>query len=405
VEKLNKNFIWLSAANIVGSIFSVLLFIYLARVLKAESFGYLSYATTFVFYMFNFVDLGLSTYGMREIAKNKTKISEYVSNIVSFRLMLAGILFLIFLIGVALSRNTAILKILMVEVALMLFVASLATEWAFQGLENMHMVFVSLATTTFLQLVLNCIFVHGPEDLLKIPIINFIAVFPILLTFLWILKFRLTLKKLDMKMIKFYLSSSIVIWGISVCAQAYNGLDIVFLGFFRTPEEVGCFTVARRICGGATLLLVVLANAIFPHLSSMFGKDIDQFRYATHKYLKISVFILLFLLLPIMFFSRDFIALTVGAQYISAAIPLKVMVVALILVMFNMPFSTGLIAAGFEKDVLKQVAACASLNILSNFILIPKYGMMGASISFLWAEALALGWILHIYHKKIRFVN
>jgi PST family polysaccharide transporter len=266
----------------------------------------------------------------------------------------------------------------------------------------MHMVFISLVTTSLLQLGLTYMLVKAPHDLLKAPIVNFIAPIPILIIFLWILRFRFSIRRPDLSNIKIYLSSSMAIWAISVFAQAYNGLDIVILGLFRSPQEVGYFTVARRVVGGAGLLMIVLANAVMPHLSATFVRDRARFAAATKKFLRISMLIVALIFIPIIIFSKQLISLTVGAEYLQASLPLQMMMAALVLVMFNMPFSTGLIAAGFERDVLRQAFASASLSIVSNFILMPKYGMIGASVSFMLAEALALGWILYLYNIKIR---
>lgn len=389
------------AANAAGAVFTVLLFIYLARVLEAEAFGYLSYAMTIVFYLLNFVDVGLSTYGIREVAKDRKRVSDYVSDIVSFKLSIASLIAGVFIILTFLLPGSIILKFLMAETALLLFVSALATEWAFQGMEMMHMVFISISVTTFLQLLLNTLLVREPQHLLRVPLINFLAAIPIIFIFLKRLNFRIKLKGLDFKRIRLYLSSSVMIWGISVFAQAYNNLDIVILGFFRRPEEVGSFTIARRFIGGVALLMVFLANAVLPHLSCTFCSDFEKFHRATKRFLKMAVIIIIFLLLPVIFFSGGLISVTVGAEYMGASIPLKIMAVALILVLFNLPFSTGLIAAGFEKEILKQAAGSATLSFISNFILIPRYGMIGAAVSFLLAEGLALAWILNIYSKKI----
>jgi O-antigen/teichoic acid export membrane protein len=70
-------------------------------------------------------------------------------------------------------------------------------------------------------------------------------------------------------------------------------------------------------------------------------------------------------------------------------------------VLFNLPYSTGLIAAGFEKEVLKQVLASAFLSVILNVLLMPGYGMIGAAISFLCAEILAIIWILLAYRKHV----
>jgi O-antigen/teichoic acid export membrane protein len=355
-----------------------------------------------VFYLFNFIDLGLSTYGIREIAKDRAAASEYVSNIISFKLILAVILFIGFALISFLTHELALMRILMLELSLMFFVSAFASEWAFQGLEKMHMVFVSLGATSFLQLLLNVLLVKGPGDILKVPLINFIASVPVIIFFLHRLKFRFRLFSLDLKKIRLYLSSAIVIWAISIFAQVYNGLDIAILGFFRPPQEVGYFSVARRIVGGITLLLTFLASAVLPHLSCTFKDDMPGFRQGTRKYLKMSGIILALVFVPIMLSSGRIISMTVGDEYLPASIPLKIMMMAIILVTFNLPYSTGLIAACMEKEVLKQASASAALSVFLNFLLIPRYGMIGASVSFLFAELLALVWILWVYNNKIR---
>jgi len=142
-----------------------------------------------------------------------------------------------------------------------------------------------------------------------------------------------------------------------------------------------------------------------PHLSCTFLSDMAGFRRATAKFLRIAILLVALVFVPLAVFSDQIISLTVGAEYLSASLPLKIMACALVLVMFNLPFSTGLIAACFEKDVLKQAFASAVLSVILNFALMPKYGMIGASVSFFMAELLALIWILVIYHKRVRILG
>jgi len=217
-------------------------------------------------------------------------------------------------------------------------------------------------------------------------------------------KFRIHPLWVDLDKIKLYLSSALVIWAVSIFSQLYNGFDIVIMGFFRKPEEVGYFTVARRIAGGVSLLMIYLANAVLPRLAGTFNKDMAEFGHSIRKFLKISAFLVIFILVPVMTFSGRIISLTVGSQYLAASMPLKIMMAALVMIMFNLPYSTALIASRHEKDVLLQASATAAFSIVLNFILIPKYGMIGSSVSFLLAELIALSWILWAYNKRIRSV-
>lgn len=402
MDRLEKNFIWLSAANILSSLLGVVAFIYLTRVLEAEMFGYLSYALAFVIYFATIVNLGLSTYGTREISKNRPAISEYVSNIVSLRVVVAIVLMLVISAIAIFSRQPSIVKTLIIQSSLLIMMAALANEWAFQGIEKMHMVFISMVLTTFLQLVMMVAFVKRPEDAIKVPLIYFLGALPTTVIFLRMLKFRMRISSLDFNILKIYFSSSIIIWLISIFAQVYNGLDIVILGFFRRPEEVGYFAVAKRFVGGIAFLTLFLANAALPRFSCTYRDDRRQFDSVIRKFLIISGVSIVAFLIPVMIFSQKLIALIVGNEYIAAGVPLSIMTIGLVFILLNIPFSTALIACGFEKDVLKQTIASASLNVISNFILMPKYGMIGGSISFLAAEALALGWILTAYAKRLK---
>lgn len=404
MDRLTKNFMWMAAANIVGSFFTVLIIICLARRLEPVAFGYISYAQTIAIYLMTFIDLGFPTYGTREISKDRSNASGYVSDIISFRLLVAGGLYLIVVILTLLSGQSLTLKMLLITSCLLLFYQACTTEWAFQGLEKMHMILISSAVTTFLQFGLIYLFIKRPGDLLKAPLIMVIGTIPVAIIFLNRLKFKLRLKSLDYGRIRFYLSSSLTIWLISVFVQVYNGLDIVLLNFFRPPEEVGYFGIARKAVGGAALLLVFLTNAALPRLSATFCDNRPEFNAATKKFLKLSIIMTAFVFLPIMFFSDSLISMTVGDGYLPASLPLRIMIIGLIIIVFNLPYSTGLIAAGFEKYVLGQAIASAALSVSANLILIPRYGMAGAAVSFVMAEALAFVWIMAVYKKKIGII-
>lgn len=391
----------MAAGNIISSLFGFVVYIYLARTLMPEAFGYLSYVFTLIFFVYNFIDLGLSTYGAREVAKDKNRASIYVSEIVSFRLVIAAALSAVTIVVAYLFYNTSPIAMLLIESLLILFMLAAAIEWAFQGLEKMPMIFFSLSVTSILQLALIYTFVKSPKDLLKVPVLYSLAALPVVMIFLRLLKFRLFVRMEDLKRMAFYLSSSLVIWSICLCVQIYNSMDIFLLGLLRPIAEVGQFSIARRVTGSIALLMIFLANALLPRLSSTFNKDMSQFKSATRQFLKLGFALIIFLFLPLVFFSNKLILLTVGSDYLPAGLPFMIMTIGLIFVAFNLPYSTGLIAAGLEKEVLKQAAASAILSIMANLFLIPKYGMVGAALSFVMAEALALVWITRIYSARI----
>ena len=391
----------MTAANIAAALFGALAFIVLAKALEPAALGYLSYAQTVVFYLANFVDLGLTTYCIREVAKDRSGISQYVSEIVSFRILIASILYLVFASATILSPQPRLLKLLALEMGLVLFVPALASEWAFQAIEKMRMVFVSFLTTGLAQFILILVFVKAPSDLLKAPLIFIFAPLPISVIFLRSLGFRFKVFALDMRRMMTHLSSSLVIWSISMLVQAYNGLDILLVGIFRTSQDVAYFSVARRAIGGVAFLMIFLTNAAFPRLSATFHNDRVQFDATARAFRKAYALLAALAASFIILFARPLISLALGDAYLPAARPLGIMAAGLAMVLLNMPHSTSLIAAGFEKMVLKQAFFCAFLSIALNLVFIPLYGVMAAAVSFVLVEAVGLAWILQIYKKKV----
>jgi O-antigen/teichoic acid export membrane protein len=401
MKKLTKNFIWMAAANAVSGCINVLLYIYLARRLGAEKFGQFSYAQAIVLYLYNFIDLGLSIFGTREIAKDKSRLGEYVRRIISLRFVIGSILFIIFTAAVIFSRQVLEMKLLMILMALGLLSACLATEWAFQGIEKMHMVFISLVTTSFLQLGLIFMFIRGNANVLVIPILLFITTLPIVLIYLRILRFKFKLSRQDFPVLKTFFSSSLIIWAISLFAQVYNGFDIALMGWMRPSAEVGYFTVARRFIAGITFFALFLASAALPRYAASFKEGVEQFKANTSQFVRVVVLLSALLWLGLVVFSKELIVFAVGHEYLAADFSFKILMVGVIFVLFNLPFSTALVAAGLEKEVLKQAIASAVLNVGLNLYLIPKWGMEGASLSFVYAEALAVIWVIVVYRKKI----
>lgn len=401
MKKLTRNFLWMAAANLTSGILNISMYIYLARKLGAGRFGRFSFAQALVFYLFNFIDLGLSTFGTREIAKDTKRLRQFVDQIISLRLIIAFFIYAIFTLLTVVSKETPEIKSLMVLMALWFFSYAAATEWAFQGLEKMQMVFVSLVTTVSLQFLAVLFIINHDNYYYALPAVLVLATLPIAVVYLGILRFRPRFFSLDFNALKVYFSSALAIWAISLFAQVYNGFDVVLMGWLRSPAETGYFTVARRFTGGLTFISIFLASAALPRYAVSLSKGRRQCRKITLDFLKVVVSAALVLFALIIVFSRKMILLAVGAEYLPAEPALKVLMIGVGLVFLNLPFSTALIACSQERAVLRQAFASAALNIGLNFLLIPKWGMEGAAWSFVCAEALSLAWVIYLYKRKI----
>src|SRR4030067_2348178 len=92
-----NNIFWLFISEVCAKGVVFLTTLYLARVLGIDGFGKFSLAIATSAYMWVFVDMGITGYGTREIARDREKISEILRILNSLRLMLAVISFVILL--------------------------------------------------------------------------------------------------------------------------------------------------------------------------------------------------------------------------------------------------------------------------------------------------------------------
>ena len=93
VNRIAKNTIALFTAQIVTTIFSVLLSIFIARNLGDVIFGKFSFALAFIAFFTIFSKLGYNTLLIREVARDKSQANRYLNNILFIRALLSLVVF------------------------------------------------------------------------------------------------------------------------------------------------------------------------------------------------------------------------------------------------------------------------------------------------------------------------
>ena len=103
------------------------------------------------------------------------------------------------------------------------------------------------------------------------------------------------------------------------------------------------------------------------------------------------------------YFSKDIIALVLGTQFAPSTTVFEILLLNAFLIYVNVALAQLLMAWGENRSYLFVVASGAVVNIVLNFVLIPMYGINGAAIATVCAEAqcaLRLGTI-----SKKRFIS
>ncbi len=149
-----KNFISLASAELLSKLIAFFTTVYLARVITPAGFGIVGFATAFISYFILFVDLGIDTISLKKIAKNQNIISSYVNNILSFRVILSVLIYIILVFVVILLNITWIQKAAILLLGINLLVQSISLEFVFQATEKIKYLSIKIIGMNLLALIL-----------------------------------------------------------------------------------------------------------------------------------------------------------------------------------------------------------------------------------------------------------
>ena len=395
-QTIAKNVFWLTLSQVGSRLIRALIIIYAARILGAAEYGIFAYVLGFAGFFTLFADVGINPLLTRNTANHPEQRTEYFSTSfwIKIVLLLATALLVIFVAPHFTNIEAA--KALIPLVALLVIFDGLRdfSIAFFRGLEKMErealiviVMNITIAVAGFIilsisptakSLILSYIASVGASVILSVIILRnqFLKVF---------LFFKKSLAKQIIK----------DAWPMAFSATLgifMLNTDIIMLGWWRTAEEIGYYSVSQRIVKLLYTLPALLAVGIFPTLSRLIKQNEKQ----KAKNLSEKIMTLIFLMaIPLVIggviLGQPIIELIFGQEYLPAVPAFQILIISL-LVIFSGPLLFNLVLAhNQQKRIVKYVAAGALGNVIFNAILIPIYGIIGAAITTIVAYSLYYG--------------
>lgn len=174
-------------------------------------------------------------------------------------------------------------------------------------------------------------------------------------------------------------------------------IDVLILGFFRPPEEVGIYKLARQVAGLTAQIIDPLYTAVLPDLARLWA----QKRFGEYRHLLYQISLTMSLLLGsvgagLIVFQEPIIRLIAGEAYLAAAVPLIICSWGFIIggiFLWAWPAALSLQHPEYGTAVgLLGVVGQITLALL----LVPTYGSVGNAVSLL-ATSIApplLAWLV-----------
>lgn len=391
-SRLAGNAWWLFTGAAGRSLLGFLVSVYLARMLGPAQFGQVGFALAALAYFVLFTDGGLQALGTREVAAGRDGIGLLAGRVLMLRGALTALSLLVISLGAGLftpSADTARLLVVF-GIALVPMAANLA--WVFRGTERMRMVGLSELLQVGSYLALLLLLVRGPDQLFLVPV-AFIAGHLLSALLLWVGQLRNWGPPRFTAPASGHLSmlgAALPLVLTLFLHQIHFNFDTLMLGFLRGDEEVGFYNATYRIIFAVIALNTVLMEAIFPTFSRLFRQGTTALRGLMRKSVTISLALALPLGVGGTILARPLVLALFGPEYEASAPALQLLVWSAVLSFAGANYGYGLVACGRQKILAWSAGAGASVNVLLNFWLIPRYGIPGACVATVVSQALML---------------
>lgn len=196
---------------------------------------------------------------------------------------------------------------------------------------------------------------------------------------------------------RLWIASAAALAGSAGLVQLNGYADMLLLGSFVAPAEIGLYRAALQIAmltSFGYIALNMLAGQRFARLGET-GDTVVLNRTATHL-ARLALLTAIPLPVFLLAFGQDIFALLFGAGFEEAVLPALIVSTG-----FTFSAAIGmahllLVMQGHELLVMRTTFAALALNIVLCIVLIPKYGIVGAACSNLAATVSwnSLLWVL-----------
>ena len=392
--KYFKNTSWLFAEKILRMVVSLFVGVWVARYLGPDKFGLFSYAGSFVGLFTAIATLGLDGIVVRELVKHPQKENELLGTAFYLKLMGAVLTLVILYIAIHFTSNDHYTNV-------MIFIIASAT--IFQSFNVIDMYFQSKVMSKYVVYAnITSLFI---SSLVKITLILTDAP---LIAFAWVvlfdsfvlacgfIYFYLKNSKFKIQNLRFNKLTAVSLlkdsWPLILSGMVigiYMKIDQVMIKEMMNSEAVGQYAAAVRISEAWYFIPMVIASSLFPAIVNA-KKQSEELYYARlQKLYDLMVWMAIAIALPMTFLSNWVVNLLYGSQYNQAGGVLMIHIWAGVFVFLGVASSNWFISENLQRYSFYRTFSGAVLNLILNFILIPKFGINGAATATLISQMTA----------------
>lgn len=393
------NFGYLSLLQVAGYVFPLISMPYLARVIGADGFGKIAFASAIVVWIQTISDWGFNLTATRDVAQNrdnKELVSRIISNVLwarSVLTLLSGIILLLVVLLVPYLRENAdiIFVTFLLVPGYILF-----PEWFFQAIEKMkYTTFFNL----FLKLVFTVavfVFIHKREDYLIQPLLTTIGYLLCGIGALYLIfkKWGYTLYKPQWTEIFETIRNSTDVFVNNLMPNLYNSFSVMLLGFFGGSTANGIYDGGNRFPSIFYQFQSVLSRVFYPFLS----RRPDKHSF----YAKLNIVSALVGSVILVLISPLIIKIMLGDEFEKSVVVMQILSFSVVFLAMGYTYGTNFLIINHKEKPLRNLTFISSIvGMCVSVPLVYYFSYIGAAVTVLLCRGL-LGVGSYVLAKRIK---
>lgn len=405
--KVIKNYVYNMGYQVLLLIAPLITVPYVSRILGAHGVGINDYTNAIVTFFLLFGQIGVLTYGNREIAYHRDNIferSKIFWEIVLMQITTVALAYLVFLVFVW-NFSQAYRWFFLVQ-SLLIIAGAFDVSWYFMGMEDFRKTVTRNMLVRLLSIALIFTFVKTQQDVWKyILILSASSLFGNLTLWPYLRKSIQFIRPSKLKPWTHF-NPALILFIPTITTQVYLVVNRIMLRFMDPTKTVavGLFSQSDKIIKLVLAIVTATGTVMLPHIAHKFAAgDVHGIRQSLYN----SFDFVTALSVPMMFgiaaVAQQFAPWFLGAEFYDCG---KIMMIeSPIIVLIAWSNVTGtqyLMPVNRVKEYTISVTIGAVVNVICNLFLIEVFGAKGAALATTISEFSVTAFQIYCIKSTIR---
>ena len=391
---IKRNLMYSTVLTMSTYLVPLIVFPYISRVLGVEGIGIVDTVDNMIDYCILFSMMGLSSVGVREIAKNKDNpqaLSQTFTDLFALNLCSTLLIATVFC-GVVLMSPRLQDYGLLIPIGILKLTANLFwIEWLYTGLEDFRYITLRsiILRTAFIISVF--LFVQTRADVVTYYAL-FVGITVGNAVCNWYHKRTYLHWDIRRANIRRFLVPFFMLGVFAMLSAVYSKLSLPVLNFITNNQEAGNFATATRVYRVVIALVSTLTGVMIPRMSVLMEEDrFDMVRHYTDVAFKLLFLFSFPLICFVELFAPDIIRLFAGPGFEGAIMPMRITMFQLLVIGSEKIIVLQLlIPLRKDRTIVKAGLAGVVVWGLLTVLVVPSLQSVGTSLVWVAAELVVL---------------